>query len=431
MKNCLFFISILFYPFIFLKAQSKVVLNPSFETYYDTLDIGIGSFANGYVSNWSDPNSGTSDIFVPNSGGAYNTPPSTQFGFEYPHSGYAYGGFLFYDTVASWHEYVQASFSNPLLSGKTYAIESYVSLAYDGWGICLSDLGFYFSDTLIFNVFPFDILVTPQYENPSSNMINTQSGWQRITGTYTAHGGEQYVSIGLFKPYASANRDFCNGAATYPSAYLFIDDVAVYDTAKVDTIHLCMNDSVQLGGIWRKTAGMYTDIIGGLPIKFYIQPRPYSANLTIIDKPFLPGDSVRISLLQKGGIDSSSLTNNFIWANHDTTFDIPMFNIYGCDSTIRYRCGTNIGTGVELNNEFSWNIYPNPTNDFIMVRLSKNDPTMYSVTINDVEGKEVLTHSLVNEKIDISILKSGMYFIKLVNTKTGNVVGTEKFVKSN
>jgi len=38
-------------------------------------------------------------------------------------------------------------------------------------------------------------------------------------------------------------------------------------------------------------------------------------------------------------------------------------------------------------------------------------------------------YSLGNDKIDVTSLKSGMYFIKLVNTKTGVVVGTEKFVK--
>ena len=428
MKTRLIIITVIIFIHSGLNAQSNLVLNPGLESYYDTSEIGIASFRDGYVTNWSDPNDGTSDIFVPNSGGAYATPPSNAFGFEYPHSGFAYGGFIFYDSSILWHEYVQASFTSPLQTGKTYAIESYVSLGFDGLGICLSDLGFYFSDTLVIGLGGNQIPVIAQYENPSSNMINTQSGWQQITGTYMAHGGEQYLSIGLFKPYASAHLDFCNGAATYPSAYLFIDDVAVYDTAKVDTIHLCLNDSVQLGGIWRKTAGMYTDMIGGLPVKKIIQLHPYSVNLTIIDKPFLPGDSVRISLLQKGGIDSSSLTNNFIWASHDTTIDIPMFNIYGCDSTVRYRCGTNIGFANDIDKELKWNIYPNPTNDFLRIVLSNNNPFQYSISFIDITGKELFSKTLNSDTIDISLLTSGMYFVKLFNSKTGKLIGTEKFV---
>ena len=414
-----------------VNAQSNLVLNPSFENHFDTFDIGIASFSRNYVTDWSDPNHGTSDYFVPHSRDDLATPPFNVFGFNYPHGGYAYAGFVFYYSPTSLnYEYVQASFRNPLQGGKTYVLESYVSLGYEGQSFCLSDLGFYFSDTLISDYTGEEINAIPQYENPASNMINTHRGWQRIEGTYTAHGGENYLSIGVFKPYLLTHIDTCGAApGSSTPTYIFIDDVAVYDTAKVDTIHLCMNDSVQIGGIWRHNAGLYTDIIGGLPVRFYVQPRPYSTNLTIIERPFLPGDSVRISLLQTFGNDSNSVVQNFIWASHDTTIDIPMYNVYGCDSTVRYRCGTNIGFAKELNNQLQWCVYPNPANDFIQIKLSINDPAKYSVTIIDVAGREVLTHSLTNDKIDISALKSGMYYIKLVNTKTGVVVGTEKFVK--
>jgi len=429
MKNCLFIILIISNLFTHSNAQSNLVLNPSFESYYDTSEIGIVGFANGYITNWSDPNGGSSDLFVPNSFGGVTTPPASFVGFEYPHSGLCYGGGVFYGDAPGGYEYVQASFRSPLQAGKSYSIESYVSLG--DHSICFSDLGFYFSDTMIRELFGGTvILATPQYENPLSNLINTHEGWQRITGIYTAHGGENFMSIGIFKPHSSMHIDTCadlGGRFDY-EPYFFIDDVAVYDTAKVDTVHLCVNDSVLLNGVWRKTAGMYTDIISGLPVKFYVELRPYAANLTIIDKPFLTGDSVRISLLQKGGNDSL-FRDNFVWAKKDTTIDIPMFNIYGCDSTVRYRCGTNIGFANDIDKDLKWNIYPNPANDIIQVKLSSNDPIKYSITIIDIAGREVRTHSLANDKIDISALKSGMYFIKLVNTKTGNIVGTEKFVK--
>ena len=419
-------------------AQSNLVLNPSFELHHDTVD-GIFAFYRNYVTYWSDPNTGSSDLFAPNTLPTQTIPPHNTLGFEYPHSGFCYAGFAFYAGATSLaYEYVQASFTSPLIAGQTYGIESYVSMAYEGQSLCASDLGFYFSDTQMHvdaSPFGYRIPVIPQFENPSSNMITTYNGWQRITGNYTSHGGERYLSIGSFTPYTMMHIDTCS--SRYPDriafTYLFIDDVAVYDTSIIDTIRLCLNDSIQIGGNWQHLQGMYFDTIGGLTIKHYVEYRPYTASLTVLTRPFEYGDSIKVPLLQKEGNDSSYEVglHNYLFVKNDTIIDIPMFNIYGCDSTVRYICGWHIGIGNELINNLLWSIYPNPSNDFIEVKLNINDPTKYAVTIIDIAGREVLTHSLANNKIDISVLKCGMYFIKLINTKTGNVVGTEKFVKSN
>ncbi len=227
--------------------------------------------------------------------------------------------------------------------------------------------------------------------------------------------GEKFMSIGMFKPYSMANVDTCN---TYPDGisytYLFIDDVAVYDTAKTDSIKLCMNDSVQLGGIWLHTEGLYFDTIAGLPVKFYVSLRPESASLTVVDEPFVLGDSVRLGAF---------------WVKNDTIIEVPKHNIYGCDSLVRYLCRTNLSIGNSPSAQMQWSIYPNPANDFIEIQLSKNDMASYDIVILDITGKEIISQSISNAPIDISLLSNGMYFIKLLNSKTGMVVGNEKFVK--
>ena len=430
MKNYLVSISIVICASYQSKAQSNLVLNANLEKYYDTTDIGHASFRDGYVTDWSDPNGGTSDFFAPYSRGGNSTPPRSIFGFEYPHSGYCYGGFLFFwqSTGPANYELVQASFRSPLQAGKTYVIESFVSLGYNS--VCFSDLGFYFSDTMLATSISGGIIpVTAQFENPTANLINTHDGWQRITGTYTALGGENYMSIGIFKPYSMMHLDTCTdlGGSFDAGKYLFIDDVAVYDTSKVDTIHLCANDSVQLGGIWRSTAGLYTDMISGLPVKFYILPRPFSANLTFVDRPFLPGDSVKISMVQKG-VDVSFYEINQLWVKNDTTFDIPMFNIYGCDSTVRYRCGSNIGIN-DLSDYIGLQIYPNPANDFMDIKISNADKLLYSISIVDMTGRTMLTMPSNTERIDVSSLHGGLYFVQLSNVKSGKVAAVLKFVK--
>ena len=428
MKRILLIFSVALCSIIQIKAQSNLVLNPSFEDYYDTSYIGLGSFSVGWVNDWSDPNRGSSDLYVPHSGGELHTPPSAYNGYEYPHTGYCFAGLVFLDLAGSnFYEYIQGSFRNPLLAGQSYGIECYVSNA-DAYPNCINDLGFYFSPTKITYTGGGKLPFIPQYANPVSNPIDTRIGWQRITGSYTALGGEQFVSIGNFTPYALCHFS-CGDTSPEQGNYLFVDDVAVYDTSKVDTIRLCTNDSVQIDGIWRHNEGLYTELIGGLPIRFYIAPRPYSANLTIIEKPFLAGDSVRITLLQKGGIDSASGNVNFIWVSTNKTIDVPMYNVYGCDSTVRYICGTNIGLGSSLNNKLQWRIYPNPANNFIQIQLKANDLSNYVVSIVDVSGRAVMNQSLVNDKIDISALKSGMYFVSLLNASTAKVLGYEKFVK--
>ncbi len=414
------------------EAQSNLVLNPSFELHHDTVD-GIGAFYRNYVTDWSDPNQGSSDLFVPNTIPAGTIPPSNAFGFEYPHIGLSYAGFLFYvDPTSLFHEYVQASFASSLIAGNTYGIETYVSSASEGQSLCISDLGFYFSDTQMHvDASPFGerIPVTPQFENPSTNMITTFRGWQRITGSYTAHGGEKYMSIGNFKPYSMAHIDTCG---SFPGAiYLFIDDVAVYDTAKVDTFRLCANDSVQIGGLWRHSEGLYYDTISGLLVKFYLQSRSQSTNVTMLYRPFENGDSVRVSLIQAEGIDSIGLgfAPNFIYIKNDTTMDIQMFNIYGCDSTVRYVCGWHLDIWKQPETIIEWSISPNPSHDFIEIKLANNSSPTYQISILDITCKEIFTQSLQQNKIDVTTLNSGMYFVKLMNAKSTEVLGVKKFVK--
>ena len=106
-----------------------------------------------------------------------------------------------------------------------------------------------------------------------------------------------------------------------------------------------------------------------------------------------------------------------------------MYNIYGCDSTIRYQFGWRIGIEKGQENKTVWSIYPNPANDFLKIVLSNNNPSQYSISFIDITGKELFSKTLNSDTIDISLLTSGMYFVKLFNSKTGKLVGTQKFVK--
>ncbi len=441
-----FLLSIIFVcNYFLLYSQSNQVLNPSMEMHTDTSLAGIVGFTSNFVTYWSDPGNGTADYFLPNSYGNTTTPPNTYFGFEYPHSGRAFGGFIFLDEPPSdYYENVQGSFRTPLIAGKTYGIECFVSIAEYGVG-CTSNLGFYFSDTQVIasstGILPF----TPQFENPTSNMITTRVGWQRITGNYMAHGGEKYVCIGNFTPYALCNVSNCGFDASYLSAYLLLDDVAVFDTAVIDTIRLCRNDSIEINGQWHTPSSIIlSETIGSVVVRHYLEQRPESVSYTEINVPYTRGDTVQIGAqwicysdtVQRPYYFCDSLDTIgacyhtiYLWPTPDTFVDAHYQNIYGCDSTIRYICKTNVGIGEIKNKKLDWSVFPNPANDFLSVKINNNEAIQYSISIIDLTGKELLSQRLNNEAIYISSLTSGMYFVKLLDSKTGKLLGTEKFVK--
>jgi hypothetical protein len=451
MKKCFIVVVLVFCSFIGAYAQSNLVLNPSFEDSWDTCFPSLDGFSYGQVDSWG-AISGSSDYFLPISWNGSNCTtddnttgtPINVFGFEYAHTGGCYGGFIFLaDSFNTDYEGIQGRFRSPLLAGRTYAVEAYVSLAESS--SCISELSFYFSDTEL--VIPSGRLnYSPQFQNPVSNMITTHFGWQLIQGSYIAHGGEEFLSIGNFTPYYLCHWNNCSdGSALDHVAYLFVDDVAVYDTAVIDTIRLCMNDSTEINGSWYKpSSAIVKEMIGTTIVNHYIESRPESVSYTEIYVPYTRGDTIQIGHnwvcysevtypphFVCDSVDTFGFCYHqiYLWNTRDTNIDDHFQNIYGCDSTVRYICRTNVGIDEIKNSEITWSVYPNPANDFIQIKLSANDPDKYLVKIMDIAGRSLLSQALDNPHIDITNLKSGIYFVSLYNAKTGKLVGNKKFVK--
>lgn len=59
-------------------------------------------------------------------------------------------------------------------------------------------------------------------------------------------------------------------------------------------------------------------------------------------------------------------------------------------------------------------IYPNPTSDFISVSGISNE---YSITIFDLNGRMIYQNTPSDNKVDISFLPKGIYFVKLISSK--------------
>jgi hypothetical protein len=83
-------------------------------------------------------------------------------------------------------------------------------------------------------------------------------------------------------------------------------------------------------------------------------------------------------------------------------------------------------SSVEVNETagLSINVFPNPSADFLIVGGTSADAYKYEVS--DLSGKSVLTSSM--NKIDVSNLKTGFYFIKATNLNSNECV-VKSFVK--
>ncbi|MFT4534744.1 MAG: hypothetical protein ACI9P5_002107 [Saprospiraceae bacterium] len=71
-------------------------------------------------------------------------------------------------------------------------------------------------------------------------------------------------------------------------------------------------------------------------------------------------------------------------------------------------------------------IYPNPTADFFQL---ENDADIYSISIYSLLGKQISTlHHSEGEVHNISILRTGLYLVRLIN-KDGKVVKAMRLSK--
>jgi OmpA-OmpF porin, OOP family len=192
-------------------AQS-LVLNWDFE---DSLQCpaGSGAFVN-YVADWTKPSWGSADYFYAGCPVAPDDEP--------PHSGNAYGGIIVYDP-ANIREYMTGHLSEPLVAGTTYNVSFWVCLHGSSMD-AINEIGAYFTATNISNSNADPIILTPQIQGTMP--YTSQDGWQLVSGSFVAAGGELYMIIGSFVDDGSMT--FTEVQTTgWGDVYYYVDDVCV------------------------------------------------------------------------------------------------------------------------------------------------------------------------------------------------------------
>jgi hypothetical protein len=443
MKNS-FFILLFVCIYSCVNAQANLVMNPSFEE-----DSFCTAFYDGFyqraVYDWKSPNRSAA-YYINICANPYNNPdrqttiPSNVWGYEFPYTGIAYAGVGLYAQLNdgfSYRQYIQGTLRDTLLNGNWYGIRIFISKAEIYQRYCQSNIGIYFSKNDTFYNTEHNLAVTPQFQNDTNNGLIDTLGWQKIEGSFIANGGEKYLIIGNFEDNAHTKIFDCfnNGTnlhSPYGEMMYFIDDVSVIDTSIIDTVQLCVNDSVFLQGAWRKTAGIYYDTIAGMPYQKYVQPKTYASTHTNF---FFDG------------IPTDSFFTGYFWSHifpqKDTTFSLIVPSIHGCDSVLVFRLRDR-SIGIESRPTFTTNdnvsllIYPNPAEqniNFLISKLANKNTAGLKIEIYDAVGRNIkydlLNTKSTNEstefKINISNFSRGMYFVKVFD-KNNRSIANAKFI---
>jgi hypothetical protein len=216
----------------------NLVPNPGFED-YTSCPNGISELA--LAAPWFQPTAGTSDYF--NTCASFSSQagvPSNFAGSQTAHGGQAYAGeYVEHTYLPGYREYMETPLLVPLAAGHTYAVSFYVSLASTS-EYAVTNVGAYLSVNPVTSANVTYLPVISQVQNPAGNFLNS-ANWTLVQGTYTALGGESYLTIGNFYDDAHTLVQPVVGGNNTGYSYYYIDDVSVTDPSLCNT---CSNNCI-------------------------------------------------------------------------------------------------------------------------------------------------------------------------------------------
>ena len=131
------------------------------------------------------------------------------------------------------------------------------------------------------------------------------------------------------------------------------------------------------------------------------------------------------NLLKLTSSRNNVLLAGYAFIDFDANNKALSYSVFQGVDTIYYRLifkKHNVTTAIqEVTKNISFSVYPNPTSDEINISSTYN---IGKVEIYNITG--ILQSSSYKNKVDVSNLSSGIYFVKVYSE---NGVATQKFVK--
>lgn len=254
---CLVFLCILFVKTI---RGQNLVPNPSFEVFNNCpmsldgvkYDPSYTSFP--FVSDWINPMfQTTSDYYnvcAPAFPASWVSVPNNWLSNATAHSGGGYVGIIPYELSSvisgvglDYREYVECKLLHPLVAGTVYAVSFFARFAFKpsfGYNfVAVDKIGAYFSDTAIYSNSLYNLHFQPQIQNSLGSFIVDTNSWTKISGSFIAHGNEQWITIGFFNDSLPVHDSLICPVMLDSTkdtwSYLYIDDVRVIDTIMCDS----------------------------------------------------------------------------------------------------------------------------------------------------------------------------------------------------
>ena len=307
--------------------------NPSFENY-----TACPSFASQLerAAPWFNPNVGSPEYFnACATWGSFMSLPAGSTGhFQYPRTGNGFAGiYTFRTDIQDMREYVEVELTEPLEADKCYYLEFFVNAPND-FELASDGVGAYVSQGAITGTNANPFMVTPQVENPSGNVITDTLGWTKVSGYFTAVGGENHVTIGNFKNDANTNWTQINWNVWYiGTSYLYVDDVTLrlheLDIDLGSDTTFCEGESIELNAEtqdatcyeWENGSSQATRTVsseGEYWVEVRLDGCKASDTLLVETKPlpFLElGDDIQLCEAQEIALVANSNQSDVVWSD--------------------------------------------------------------------------------------------------------------------
>lgn len=205
-------------------VAQNLVPNPSFEEYTQcpwtlgNLELAVPWYLanNLYPSYFNACDNATSCLF---SEGV----PCNNVGYQQARTGVAYAGIsLFSTNLVNTRHYIAAKLTESLQQDSSYCVEFFVSLCDRRWHP-INSIGLLISVDTVYDNQNDTLSYIPQIQSDLNSVLIDTVNWMRISGTYTAQGGERFITIGNFL----ADNQITILPAEDPAAFYYLEDVFV------------------------------------------------------------------------------------------------------------------------------------------------------------------------------------------------------------
>ena len=366
--------------FFVLNIQGQQLLspnfinNPSFEDYYNCPDM-MAELYN--AKNWW----GFSTDYFNSCANMYVSVPANLTGFQYAHTGNAYAGLIIYANDVLNYDYretIKTKLNDSLIINKRYCTKFYISLAnfiFQNYYVLLDSIGVLLTKDSVPDT---DTAFLSNGIKAQNNIFNLDTvNWLKISNSFIANGGEQYLTIGNFDNVIN----YLSGVLS--EIYVYVDDVSVCECSF--TFNLGNDTTLCIGE-------------------------------SLILNPNMPNAT-------------------YTWqdGSHDSTYKVtqagtywirayfPDYNITTYDTiNVMYK---DCDTTDTIDNIIS--IYPNPATDNLTIETNFKEE--HRLEIINLLGQTIYT-TYINRKsiINTSNYSCGLYFLKIYTDKETVV---RKFVK--